>query len=142
MRGGTRKGYFWCDQFAFLWHHIYFAGIPVGIGLGLFGGAFTSSPALVSALQFSPENEVIFGYGVAYPFGLLGVILFISIAMRILRRRLEEETRSYTSMVAKLYRVINDKYHGQLIKESSDIQDFNLTFLLAILKFLFQQTST
>lgn len=114
----------------------------MGIGLGLFGGAFTSSPALVSALQFSPENEVIFGYGVAYPFGLLGVILFISIAMRILRRRLEEETRSYTSMVAKLYRVINDKYHGQLIKESSDIQDFNLTFLLAILKFLFQQTST
>ncbi|MFO8049850.1 MAG: TrkA C-terminal domain-containing protein, partial [Desulfosudaceae bacterium] len=65
-------------------------------------------------------------YGVAYPFGLLGVILFISIAMRILRKRLEEETRSYTSMVAKLYRVINDKYHGQLIKEISDIQDSNV----------------
>ncbi|MBS3809569.1 MAG: hypothetical protein KGY38_05395 [Desulfobacterales bacterium] len=105
---------------------IYLAGIPVGIGLGLFGGAFTSSPALVSALQFSPESEVIFGYGVAYPFGLLGVILFISIAMRILRKRLEEETRSYTSMVAKLYRIINEKYHGQLIKEISDIQDSNV----------------
>ncbi|MCF8025305.1 MAG: hypothetical protein K9J79_12545 [Desulfobacteraceae bacterium] len=105
---------------------IYLAGVPVGIGLGLFGGAFTSSPALVSALQFSPESEVIFGYGVAYPFGLLGVILFISIAMRILRRRLEEETRSYSNMVAKLYRVINDKYHGQLIKEISDIQDSNV----------------
>ncbi|MFO8049883.1 MAG: hypothetical protein R6U29_12685, partial [Desulfosudaceae bacterium] len=105
---------------------IYLADIPIGIGLGLFGGAFTSSPALVSALQFSPESEVIFGYGVAYPFGLLGVILFISIAMRILKKRMEEETRSYTNMVAKLYRVINDKYHGQLIKEIADIQESNV----------------
>lgn len=102
---------------------IYLLDIPVGIGLGLFGGAFTSSPALVSALQFSPENEVIFGYGVAYPFGLLGVILFISIAMRILHKRLEEETKSYTSMVARLYRVTSDDYHGQMIKEIPEIQD-------------------
>ncbi|MFO8032206.1 MAG: TrkA C-terminal domain-containing protein [Desulfohalobiaceae bacterium] len=102
---------------------IYLLGIPVGIGLGLFGGAFTSSPALVSALQFSPENEVIFGYGVAYPFGLLGVILFISIAMRILHKSLEEETKSYTSMVARLYRVTSDHYHGQMIKEIPEIQD-------------------
>lgn len=102
---------------------IYLLDIPVGIGLGLFGGAFTSSPALVSALQFSPENEVIFGYGVAYPFGLLGVILFISIAMRILHKSLEEETKSYTSMVARLYRVTSDDYHGQMIKEIPEIQD-------------------
>ncbi|MGM0540539.1 MAG: aspartate:alanine exchanger family transporter [Thermodesulfobacteriota bacterium] len=105
---------------------IYLSGIPVGIGLGLFGGAFTSSPALVSALQFSPENEVIFGYGLAYPFGLLGVILFISIAMRLLRKRLEEETQSYTSMVAKLYRVTNDHYHGHLIKDIPEIQNNNV----------------
>lgn len=105
---------------------IYLAGIPVGIGLGLFGGAFTSSPALVSALQFSPENEVIFGYGLAYPFGLLGVILFISIAMRLLRKRLEEETRSYTSMVAKLYRVTNEQYNGVLIKEIPEILNNNV----------------
>ncbi len=105
---------------------IYLSGIPIGIGLGLFGGAFTSSPALVSALQFSPENEVIFGYGVAYPFGLLGVILFISISMRILRKRLEEETNSYTNMVAKLYRITNEGYHGQLIKEIPDFQNNNV----------------
>lgn len=105
---------------------IYLAGIPVGIGLGLFGGAFTSSPALVSALQFSPENEVIFGYGLAYPFGLLGVILFISISMRLLRKRLEEETRSYTSMVAKLYRVTNEQYNGIMINEIPEILNNNV----------------
>ena len=105
---------------------IYLSGIPVGIGLGLFGGAFTSSPALVSALQFSPETEVIFGYGVAYPFGLLGVILFISVSMRLLRKRIDEETRSYTSMVAKLYRVSREEYSGKMIKEIPEISNSNV----------------
>ena len=105
---------------------IALTGVPIGVGLGLFGGAFTSSPALVSAMQFSPENEVIFGYGVAYPFGLLGVILFISISMRLLRKKLEEETRSYSKMVAKLYRITSDQYNGQLLKEIPDIQNNNV----------------
>ena len=77
---------------------IVLAGVPVGIGLGLFAGSFTSSPALVSALQFSPEEEVIFGYGVAYPFGLIGVILFITIATKLLRKRMLEEVSARSSM--------------------------------------------
>lgn len=105
---------------------IYLSGVPVGIGLGLFGGAFTSSPALVSALQFSPESEVIFGYGLAYPFGLISVILFISIAMRVLRKRLDEETRSYSSIVAKLYKITNDQYNGKMIKEIPEILNNNV----------------
>ncbi len=105
---------------------IYLADIPVGIGLGMFGGSFTSSTALVSAMQFSPENDVIFGYGVAYPFGLLGVILFISVAMRILRKRMEEEARSYSQMVAKLYKISSDQFNGQMIKEISEVQDNNV----------------
>ena len=105
---------------------IYLAGIPIGVGLGLFGGAFTSSPALISAMQFSPENEVIFGYGVAYPFGLLGVILFITIAMRILKKRLEEETRSHTQMIARLYKVTSDEVQGKKIRDISAFEDNNV----------------
>ena len=47
--------------------------IPIDIGLGLFAGSFTSSPALVSVLQFGSESEVIFGYGVAYPLSLIHI---------------------------------------------------------------------
>ncbi len=101
---------------------IALTGIPVGIGLGLFGGAFTSSTALVSAMQFSPESEVIFGYGVAYPFGLLGVILFINIAMQILKRRVAAETQSHTRMTAKLYRITNPEFNGRLITEIPEFQ--------------------
>ena len=102
---------------------IALTGVPIGVGLGLFGGAFTSSPALVSAMQFSPENEVIFGYGVAYPFGLLGVILFISLAMRILKKRVKAETSSYSKMDAKVFKVTNDAYDGKLLKDIPVIQN-------------------
>jgi len=96
---------------------ISLAGVPVGIGLGLFAGAFTSSPALVSALQFSPESEVIFGYGVAYPFGLMGVILFISIAMQALRGRMEAEVAARSQLRAATYRVENESYDGKLLRD-------------------------
>jgi putative transport protein len=96
---------------------IALADVPVGIGLGLFAGAFTSSPALVSALQFSPESEVIFGYGVAYPFGLMGVILFISISMQVLRRRMEAEVAARSKLSAATFRVENEQYHGRLLRD-------------------------
>ncbi|WP_440994959.1 aspartate:alanine exchanger family transporter [Arhodomonas sp. SL1] len=93
------------------------AAIPMGIGLGLFAGAFTSSPALISALQFSPDEEVIFGYGVAYPFGLLGVILFITVAVKLLRARMEAEINAQSALHAAVYKITNDDYNGTLIRD-------------------------
>jgi len=92
-----------------------FAGAPMGVGLGLFAGAFTSSPALVSALQFAPEDEVIFGYGVAYPFGLLAVILFINVSVKLLRGRMEAEERARTKLYGAAYRVTSTEIQGRLI---------------------------
>lgn len=96
---------------------IALSGIPVGIGLGLFAGAFTSSPALISALQFSPESEVIFGYGVAYPFGLLGVILFISIAVRLLKGRMAAEQSQRSPLHAGVFKLSNAALSGKLIRD-------------------------
>jgi putative transport protein len=93
------------------------SGIPIGVGLGLFAGSFTSSPALISALQFSPEQEVIFGYGVAYPFGLIGVILFISIAVRLLRGKMEAEVRGRSRLHSAVFKLENDDLHGKLIRD-------------------------
>lgn len=105
---------------------IAISGIPIGIGLGLFGGAFSSSPALISALQLSPEDEVIFGYGLAYPFGLLSVILFISIAVQVLRKKLQAETSSYTKFDAAVYKVTNEAYNGKQVKNIHELQENNL----------------
>ncbi|NKI36480.1 hypothetical protein HFP89_15020 [Wenzhouxiangella sp. XN79A] len=95
---------------------IVLASIPVGVGLGLFAGSFTSSPALVSALQFSPEEEVIFGYGVAYPFGLISVILFISIATRLLRRSMLEEVAARSSLHTGVFKVTDEQIDGQALR--------------------------
>jgi putative transport protein len=101
-------------------------GVPIGIGLGLFAGSFTSSPALVSALQFSPENQVIFGYGMAYPFGLLGVILFISIAMQVLRRRMAAEVAARSQLAAATYKVETDSYDGKLLRDIDLFSDHDV----------------
>ncbi|MEX2470462.1 MAG: TrkA C-terminal domain-containing protein [Pseudohongiellaceae bacterium] len=105
---------------------IYLSGIPIGIGLGLFAGSFTSSPALVSALQYSPENEVIFGYGVAYPFGLIGVILFISIAMQMLKGRMQAELAARSQMSEATYRMENESFHGTLVRDLACLQDHDV----------------
>jgi putative transport protein len=97
---------------------IFLSGIPIGLGLGLFAGSFTSSPALISALQFSPDEQVIFGYGVAYPFGLIGVILFISIAVRLLRGKMEAEIRGHSNLHTAVFRLENEALHGQLIRNA------------------------
>lgn len=105
---------------------IALAGVPIGVGLGLFAGAFTSSPALVSALQFSPEEEVIFGYGVAYPFGLLGVILFITLAVKIMRPAMEAELRGRTQLHTGVYKLQNEEFAGRLIRDIDFFQDHNV----------------
>ncbi|MBA1147477.1 hypothetical protein H0Z60_10465 [Ectothiorhodospiraceae bacterium WFHF3C12] len=102
------------------------SGVPIGVGLGLFAGSFTSSPALISALQFSPEKEVIFGYGVGYPFGLLGVILFISIAVRVLRGRMEEELKGRSRLHAAIYRLDSPDLHGKLIRDATVFQEHDV----------------
>lgn len=117
------------------------SGIPVGIGLGLFAGSFTSSPALISALQFSPEEEVIFGYGVGYPFGLLGVILFISIAVRVLRSRMDEDVRGRSQLHAAVYKLDNEDLHGQQLRSVELFEDHDVV-VSGILRDLSVQTAS
>jgi putative transport protein len=105
---------------------IAISGVPIGIGLGLFAGSFTSSPALVSALQYSSESEVIFGYGVAYPFGLMAVILFITIAMQLLKGRMQQEVAALSQMSSATYRMENPDIHGKLLRDIAELNDHDV----------------
>lgn len=120
---------------------IAITGVPIGIGLGLFAGAFSSSPALVSALQYSPESEVIFGYGVAYPFGLLSVILFITIAMRVMRGKLQQEMDQRSQMHAALFKMDNAELNGLLIRDIDLFPDHNVV-VSGILRDLTMRTAS
>lgn len=69
--------------------------IDSAIGVGLFAGACTSTPGLAAAaeaLQSAGRNTdtVNIGYGVAYPFGVIGVVLFVQLLPRLLKRSLDD----------------------------------------------------
>lgn len=58
--------------------------IDAPLGTGMFAGALTSTPALASALQAIDDPRISVGFGVAYPFGVVGVILFVQLVPRAL----------------------------------------------------------
>lgn len=88
--------------------------IAVGIGLlsgtdmmsmvGVLSGAVTNTPGLGAAQQaylelHSGEVNPVFaqGYAVAYPFGVVGIILSIAILKRLFCRDIEAESRLYAA---------------------------------------------
>jgi len=65
--------------------------IPSALAVGIFSGALTSTPGLAAALEATGNAIASIGYGIAYPFGVLGVVLFVQIFPFILRTDLKKE---------------------------------------------------
>lgn len=53
------------------------------LSVGLMTGALTSTPGLAAALQATNDPLASVGYGIAYPFGVLAVVLFVQLLPRI-----------------------------------------------------------
>ncbi len=60
---------------------------------GVYAGALTNTPGLAAAVEAVGSNEPVVGYSIAYPYGVLGVILAIVIGQRWSRARPTEEDR-------------------------------------------------
>ena len=75
---------------------VAFALIP-GIGApfasGVLSGALTSTPAFSAAKQVAGANSgmVALGQAVSYPFGVVGVVLFVQIMPRLLKADMQKE---------------------------------------------------
>ena len=70
-------------------------GIDNKIAVGLLSGALTSTPGLAAAIEASKSSLASIGYGIAYPFGVIGVILFVRLLPRILQVNLIQESIDY-----------------------------------------------
>lgn len=70
-------------------------GLGPELTAGLFAGAMTTTPGLAAALETLGEAPgVSVGYGIAYPFGIVGIVLFTQALPKLLRvdlRRQAEE---------------------------------------------------
>ncbi len=79
------------------WAFSSFLDIPASLAAGIFAGALTSTPALAAATESSSEiaQNVVIGYGIAYPFGVIGVVLFIQILPKLLKTNLDDLAKKY-----------------------------------------------
>lgn len=71
--------------------------VDADLALGLLAGALTTTPGLAAAIEATGSNVVSLGYGIAYPFGVISVVLFVQIMPKILHADIAEERRKFLS---------------------------------------------
>lgn len=106
-------------------------GIPPSIAGGLYCGATTCTPALAAVMDLigrlipAELSTASVGYGIAYPFSLICVVLVIQFMPRLLRIPAQEAARQYTAeQSAKTppleqcaFRITNPNCAGRTIDE-------------------------
>jgi putative transport protein len=105
--------------------------LPDDLAAGLYTGALTCTPALAAALdsfsRLAPNlsASVSVGYGIAYPFSMLGVVLLVQALPRLLKRDLRGEEKAWLAerqrelplLLVKQYRVSNPNVDGMTLRE-------------------------
>ena len=99
--------------------------ISTALASGLLAGALTSTPGLASAMDAMKGDVamVSIGYGIAYPFGVIGVVLFIQLMPKFLGIDLNDEAEKIDSNNSKnetlrvLVKVSNSLVIGKFISE-------------------------
>ncbi len=69
----------------------YVLNIEISGVVGLIAGALTSTPGLAAAIDSTSSSDASIAYGIAYPFGVIGVILFVKLLPKILNIDLKKE---------------------------------------------------
>jgi len=92
---------------------ILLAGINKSIAIGIFSGALTSTPGLAAAQEAVPSDMVSIGYGLAYPIGVLLVILYIKMLPGLLKtdpdqEAVREKDRSRTDPVLNRFILVKN----------------------------------
>ncbi len=65
--------------------------VPTDISVGMMAGALTSTPGLAAALEATGSDAASVGYGIAYPFGVVGVVLFVQLVPKFLKTDMAAE---------------------------------------------------
>ena len=107
-------------------------GIRPELSVGLLTGALTSTPGLAAAQEATGElaDLATTGYAIAYPFGVIGVVLFVQLVPRILKVDMAEERAHFEAAhTAKIKR-----YDGWLFKfDQAGFFAFMVAVVLGIL---------
>ncbi|MEN8137228.1 MAG: aspartate:alanine exchanger family transporter [Bacteroidota bacterium] len=99
--------------------------IDMAMMTGLLTGALTSTPGLAAAIEASHSSLASIGYGIAYPFGVLGVILFMKLSPKIFKIDISAEEESFKKssesntppISNRNFIVSNENVNGKTIRE-------------------------
>ena len=70
--------------------------LSADMAVGLLTGGLTSTPGLSAAKEVAANQDaVVAGYGIAYTFGVLGVVLFVQLLPKILKVNMQEEVMNF-----------------------------------------------
>ena len=77
-------------------------GMDSAMSVGLLSGSLTSTPAFAAAQESIGEaaanySDIAVGHAVAYPFGVIGVVLFVQIIPKIVKANMDEERKKLIS---------------------------------------------
>ena len=103
----------------------YAFGIDTPSVVGLIAGALTSTPGLAVAIDSTQSPLASIAYGIAYPFGVIGVILFVKLLPKLLRvdldeeaKRLEKERRGqFPELKTCIFHVTNEAICGHTLAQ-------------------------
>ena len=103
----------------------YILGIDTPSLVGLIAGALTSTPGLAVAIDCTQSSSASIAYGIAYPFGVIGVILFIKLLPKILRKNMMVEAKvleaqrksKYPPLHTATFRITNAHIFGKSLAQ-------------------------
>jgi putative transport protein len=99
--------------------------IDKNICIGLLSGALTSTPGLAAAIDTTGSPLASIGYGIGYPFGVVGVILFVKFLPKIMGVNIHkaekdyrnEQVEGFPEILKKNFVVENENVAGKSIEE-------------------------
>lgn len=111
-------------------------GIDASVAAGVFAGALTSTPGLAAAQEHfsasTTQGLVSAGYAIAYPFGVVGVVIFVQLLPRLMGwdlqkvgEELDKASDAGDKIAHTLVRITNPRLEGRSIlglKELSDLR--------------------
>ncbi len=112
--------------------------LSYSLASGLFSGAMTCTPALAAVIdvveRVAPRTSgpVSVGYGIAYPYSMISVVLLIQFLPRLMRRNVKEEEQHWQDekqfeapgLEARQYRITNPNCDN---KKVSEIKSYSIS---------------
>lgn len=109
---------------------IKLCNVPTAVCVGMMTGALTSTPGLAAAIEATGSQAAAVGYGVAYPFGVIGVVLFVQLIPKLLKIDMEEER---AKLSASFSIKVKDSNKNRLMMDDMGFFAFGCAIVLGVI---------